>query len=59
MLLGPRKVCLVRLASSEPYRHGTGLSSGPSCFICLVGPDAHCDNTVQAQRPGKPIIRHQ
>ncbi|GJX92205.1 hypothetical protein Tco_0345531 [Tanacetum coccineum] len=46
-----------------------GLSSGPSyllvAFICLVafihlvGPGAHYDNTVQAQRPGKPIIRHQ
>ncbi|GJW97941.1 hypothetical protein Tco_0179749 [Tanacetum coccineum] len=59
MLLGPRKVCLVHLASSGPYQHGNGLSSGPSCFICLVGPGAHCDNTVQAQRPGKPIIRHQ
>ncbi|GJY82713.1 hypothetical protein Tco_0496089 [Tanacetum coccineum] len=27
--------------------------------ICLVGPGAHCDNMVQAQRHGKPIIRHQ
>ncbi|GKB37654.1 hypothetical protein Tco_0882596 [Tanacetum coccineum] len=27
--------------------------------ICLIGPGAHCDNMVQARRPGKPIIRHQ
>ncbi|GKB80840.1 hypothetical protein Tco_0947735, partial [Tanacetum coccineum] len=27
--------------------------------ICLIGPVAHCDNMVQAQRPDKPIIRHQ
>ncbi|GJX76519.1 hypothetical protein Tco_0323330 [Tanacetum coccineum] len=59
MLLGPRKVCLIRLASSGPYQHGIGLSSSPSCFICLVGPGAHCDSTVHAQMPGKPIIRHQ
>ncbi|GJR06792.1 hypothetical protein Tco_0529776 [Tanacetum coccineum] len=59
MLLGPWKVCLVHLASSGPYQHENGLSSGPSFFICLVGPGAHCYNTVQGQRPGKPIIGHQ
>nr|GEW12229.1 hypothetical protein [Tanacetum cinerariifolium] len=59
MLLCPRKACHVRLASSGSCLHGIQLSYGPSYFSCLVGPGAHCDNTVQAQRPGKPIIRHQ
>ncbi|GJU71296.1 hypothetical protein Tco_1262701, partial [Tanacetum coccineum] len=41
---------------------GLGLVSAHhilAASICLIGPGAHCDNMVQAQRPGKPIIRHQ
>nr|GEY88618.1 hypothetical protein [Tanacetum cinerariifolium]GEZ53314.1 hypothetical protein [Tanacetum cinerariifolium] len=47
-----RKACHVRLAFSGPCQHEIGLSSGLSYFSCLVGPGAHCDNTVQTQRPG-------
>ncbi|GKC71743.1 hypothetical protein Tco_1117626, partial [Tanacetum coccineum] len=35
MFLGPQKVCHVRLTSSGPCQHGTGLSSGPSYFRLL------------------------
>ncbi|GJQ97463.1 hypothetical protein Tco_0008602 [Tanacetum coccineum] len=61
-LSGSRRVCHVRLASSGPCQCGIGLSSGPSYFSYFYLLDwawAHCDNMVQAQRPGEPIIRHQ
>ncbi|GJU87453.1 hypothetical protein Tco_1294999 [Tanacetum coccineum] len=43
----------VRLAMSRLCQCDPGLSSG--LVICLVGPEAHCNNTAQAQRPGKPL----
>ncbi|GKE62349.1 hypothetical protein Tco_1512716, partial [Tanacetum coccineum] len=41
---------------------GLGLVSAHhilAASICLIGPEAHYDNMVQAQRPDKPIIHHQ
>ncbi|GJY82332.1 gypsy type transposase [Tanacetum coccineum] len=54
----------VTSVSLLPGRANAGLGLVPAhhilaASICLVGPGAHCDNMVQAQRPGKPIIRHQ
>ncbi|GJW74186.1 hypothetical protein Tco_0133556 [Tanacetum coccineum] len=55
-------IAYVRFAVSGPCQYGTGLSSSPlyfSYFSCLVGPEAHCGNAVQAQRPDIPIIRER
>ncbi|GKE33273.1 hypothetical protein Tco_1452595, partial [Tanacetum coccineum] len=53
--------CLARVRSNRVL---ADVGSLPRMFlgprkVALVGLGAHYDNTVQAQRPGKPIIRHQ
>ncbi|GJT59401.1 hypothetical protein Tco_1002934 [Tanacetum coccineum] len=52
-------ITYVRFAVSGLCQYGTGLSSGPlyfSYFSCLVGPGVHCDNAVQARRPGEAWV---
>ncbi|GKB73068.1 hypothetical protein Tco_0934480 [Tanacetum coccineum] len=51
----PRKICHVWLASFAPPN--TELDFSAESIICLVGPEAHCNDMVQAQRPDTPIIR--
>ncbi|GJU01586.1 hypothetical protein Tco_1111924, partial [Tanacetum coccineum] len=53
----------VTSVSLLPGHASAGLGLVPAHHIlaaslCLIRPGAYCDNMVQAQRPGKPIIRY-